>query len=318
MTRLSLFATPAPPLAVEIAPRRVSVIAVSRHGGTTLVGAHATEPLPAGAVTPGLNGANIADRPALVAALGRAVGRLGVRARRAALVVPDLVAKVSLVRLEKVPPRDQDLEQLMRWHVRKAAPFRIEEAQVAYTPGLALPDGGREYLLALARRDVVREYEEVCLGAGLHAGLVDLATFSLVNAVLADPEHPTGDWLLVYLTPESGTIVIMRGEHVIFYRNRAEGSDENLADLVHQTAMYYEDRLGGSGRFARVMLAGTAAVNGGLSDVRREIEARLRTPTEGVDLARVAAFTDRIVADRELVNTIAPLVGVLARSGAGF
>ena len=316
MTRLSLLAAPAPPLAVEIAPRHVSAISVVRHGGTPLVGAHVSEALPVGAVVPGLNGANIADRAAVVAALRRVLGRLGGRPRRTALVVPDIVAKVSLVRLEKVPARAQDLDQLMRWHVRKAAPFRIEDAQVTYTPGLGLPDGGREYVLALARRDVVREYEDACREAGLHAGIVDLATFSLVNAVLADPDRPTGDWLLVHLTPECGTIVILRGDDIIFYRNRAEGSEESLADLVHQTAMYYEDRLGGSGTFARVKIAGVAdGEAGGLTAVRRDIEARLHTATEGIDLGRVVAFADRIGPDADLVNRIAPLVGVLAGAG---
>ena len=91
----------------------------------------------------------------------------------------------------------------------------------------------------------MREYEAACAAAGAHAGLVDLATFGLVNAVLASEPRLAGDWLLVHVTPEYGTIVILRGDDLIFFRNRAEGSDESLADLVHQTAMYYEDRLGG-------------------------------------------------------------------------
>ena len=57
------------------------------------------------------------------------------RPRRVALVLPDTVAKVSLMRFEKVPAKAQDLDQLIRWQVRKAAPFQIEDAQVAWVPG---------------------------------------------------------------------------------------------------------------------------------------------------------------------------------------
>ena len=89
-----------------------------------------------------------------------------------------------------MPPRAQDLDQLIRWHVRKSAPFPIEDAQVTYSPGGAAPDGGREFVVAVARRDVVEQFEGVCADAGAHAGLVDLATFSLVNAVLAYDRRP--------------------------------------------------------------------------------------------------------------------------------
>ena len=37
------------------------------------------------------------------------------------------------------------------------------------------------------------------------------------------------------------------GEHLVFFRNRAADGEAGLADMVHQTAMYYEDRLSGAG-----------------------------------------------------------------------
>jgi Tfp pilus assembly PilM family ATPase len=315
--RSSLFATPAPPAAVEIAPRFVSAIATGSQGGTPVITAHAVEPLPAGAVTPALNGPNVQNAAAVADAVRRAFERLGARPRRVALVVPDSVAKVSLVRLEKVPARAEDLDQLIRFHVRKAAPFHVEDAQVSYSPGAASADGTREFVVAVARTDLIREYEAACEAAGAHAGLVDLATFGLVNAVLATEQRLAGDWLLVHLTAEYGTIVILRGDDVIFYRNRAEGSDETLADLVHQTAMYYEDRLGGTAGFKRVMLAGTGPLEGrGLESVRRDIEGRLGVRTESVAADRIARFTDRIAADPAIANTVAPLVGMLARGRA--
>ena len=61
------------------------------------------------------------------------------RPRRIGLIVPDPIAKVSLVRFEKVPARAQDLDQLIRWQVRKAAPFAIEDAQVSYVPSVLAP-----------------------------------------------------------------------------------------------------------------------------------------------------------------------------------
>ena len=101
--------------------------------------AHGIERLAPGVVTPALNAANVHDERALAAALDGVLTRSASRRRRIALVIPDTAAKVSLLRFEKVPPKLQDLDQLIRWQVRKAAPFRIEDAQVSWQAAVRAP-----------------------------------------------------------------------------------------------------------------------------------------------------------------------------------
>jgi hypothetical protein len=124
------------------------------------------------------------------------------------------------------------------------------------------------------------------------------------------------DWLLVNVTPNYASIAILRGEHLIFFRNRGPDSDGSLADLVHQTAMYYEDRLSGGG-FDRVVLAGSAAGGPGpaaeVEQARRSLEERLATPVENVDPRPAADLTDRISAAPALLDALAPLIGLLVR-----
>jgi Tfp pilus assembly PilM family ATPase len=307
-------ATP-PSVAIELAAHRVSAAAIEVRAGKPVVSAHASEPLPDGVLVPSLTLANVHDRAALIGALGRVLDRLGGRPRRVGLVIPDPVARVSLVRFEKVPPRRQDLDQLVRWQVRKAAPFAIEEAQVSYVTGLRAADG-QEFIVTTARRDIVGEYEEVCSEVGAHPGIVDLATFNVVNAVLAGSPPLADDWLLVNVTADYASIAILRGEHLIFFRNRASDTDGTLADLVHQSAMYYEDRLGGTG-FSRVILAG--GTGGGtrqaaeVEEARKSLADRLGSAVETVDPLAAAALTDRITVAPALVDALAPLVGLLLR-----
>src|SRR5262245_52819560 len=131
---MSLFASwlssPAPDAAVEIAPDRVSALVLGRRGVSTTVQAHATEPLTPGAVAASLTATNIVDPGAVATALRDVLSRVGGRVARVALVVPDTVARVSIVRFDRVPSERDDLDQLVRWQVRKAAPFPIEEAVV--------------------------------------------------------------------------------------------------------------------------------------------------------------------------------------------
>ena len=309
----SWIASPPPDAAVEIAADRVSVAVAAERGGGLAVQAYAVEPLPAGAVVASLTSSNIHDRAAVVSALRSALNRAGTRPRRVALVIPDLSAKVSLVRFDTLPARREDLDQLVRWQIKKASPFPLEEALVTSTPGARGADGSAEFLIVTARRDVVAEYEAVCDELKIYAGLVDLATLSVVNLFLGGAEVPESDWLVVHLRPDYTSIVIMRGEHVIFFRNRPEGDDASIADLVHQTAMYYQDRLSGD-RFSRVFLGGSGRVMGAVESARRSLEERLGASVEPIDPTRVASLTDRISVTPDVMDVLGSLVGMALRT----
>jgi type IV pilus assembly protein PilM len=312
MSRLSEFTPPS--AAVEIASHRVTAVGLETRSGRPAIAAHATEPLPDGALVPSLTAENVHDRPLIVAAVNRVLERVG-RPRRVGLVIPDSVAKVSLVKFERVPPRESDLDQLIRWQVRKSAPFAIEDAQVSYVRGARTADG-QEFIVSLARRAAIAEYESLCAPAGAYVGLVDLSTFNVINAALAAGEGaPESDWLLVNVAPDWASLAILRGRDLIFFRSRGADGEGTLADLVHQTAMYYEDRIQGGG-FSRVMLTGATTglrEPGDVDELRRSLEERLGRPVEPVDPRDAATLTDRISAPPALLDALTPLVGMLVR-----
>lgn len=308
-----LFQTPPPDVAVEIDHTHVAAARLSGRGGQAVVGAYATEALPAGAVVPGLAALNIPDVALVARAVGRALEQLGGgKPSRVALVVPDTVAKVSLLRLENVPAKAADLREIVKWQIRKTAPFPIEQAVLSLSAGARGADGAGEFVVSFARADVIHQYEQACALAGVHAGLIDLSTFSVINSILASPSAPAGDWLLVHVTDTYLSLAVVRDRTLLFFRNRSEEADVTPADLIHQTAMYYEDRLHGSG-FARVLIAGAARLPGGADGIRRGVETRLNIAVESVDPRGAAALQDRIGASPELLDTLAPLVGLLLR-----
>ena len=309
----SFLSSPPPSVGVEIASDRITAVALGRQGSANTVAAYAVERLPAGAVTPSLNAINIHNEAAVAAAIRSALENMGSRQRRIALVIPDTAAKISLLRFEKVPAQS-DLDQLIRWQVRKAAPFKPEDAEISWVPAAPLADGGREFLVTLGRRDVIESYQRVCTAAGVHAGIVDLASLNLINAVLAGSAPALeGDWLVVHVAPDYATLAIVRGRDLIFFRTRQLDTDSDLAGLVHQTAMYHEDRLSG-GRFARVVLSGAAARAGDTGErARRGLEERLGVRVEPLDFRGAAAMLDRIAANPELLDALAPAVGVILR-----
>jgi type IV pilus assembly protein PilM len=307
----SWLASPPPDAALEIAADRVAAAVVVSRGDRLAVSAYASDPINAGVVTPSLIETNVHDRGELARAVQRVVEKLGVRPKRIALVIPDTVAKVSLLRFDKVPQRRDDFEQLVRWQLRKAAPFPIDTACVTTSPGLKFGEG-QEFVVELSREETIREYEAACEDAGLYAGLVETATLGLLG-LEPDSAGTTGDCLLVHVRPDYTSTVITRGDAVIFYRNRPEDGHDGLPDLVHQTSMYYQDRLSGQG-FSRVLLAGGARASEAVDVIKHALEERLGSTVELLDPTRSASLPDRITASPELMDVLGPSVGLLRRA----
>ena len=88
---------------------------------------------------------------------------------------------------------------------------------------------------------------------------------------------------------------------------------EGLADLVHQTAMYHQDRLGGRG-FGRAVLAGEPcleAAGAGRAAARRRVEERLGRDVEWLGAVVAPGVTDRTGADRTALDALAAPLGAL-------
>lgn len=307
----SMFAPTPPTVAVELASRRLTVLEVGRGTkGVSIVG-YASELLPDDAIVPGLTGVNIANVPAVADTLRRALERAGIRAAsRAALIVPDSIARVSLLPFEQMPAKQADVEQLVRWQIKKATPFPIDEGVVTWVPAHKTATGP-VLAAAVARRDVIAQYEAVTAAVGMHAGIVDLASFNIMNAVIGGAAAPASDWLLVAMAPEGTTLAIGRGADLMFYRHRANVEDETMSALVHQTAMYHEDRLGGS-RFSRVWLCG-GGTGQPAEQARRDISARLNVPVEVVDVRTAVELGAKMAASTDVLDALAAPVGVLLR-----
>ena len=70
----------------------------------------------------------------------------------------------QLGRLDFYPA--SDLQEIVRWQMRKTAPFPVDQAALSISPGARSADGSSEFVVALSRNDVIQQYEQACLMAG--------------------------------------------------------------------------------------------------------------------------------------------------------
>jgi hypothetical protein len=170
--------------------------------------------------------------------------------------------------------------------------------------GAELP-GSYEFLVTVARESVVLEYERVCTDAGLHPGIVDIATIAVINLMLRSAP-PVGDSLLVHVRDDISAVAIMRSGSVLFFRSCTDEDQPMVNDFVHQAMMYYQDRLKGTS-FKAVYLAGTGTIGVPFETVRRDVEELLGTPVIPLD---PAIYTDFL-----LGTSLAPRDGLTALVG---
>jgi hypothetical protein len=240
------FRDPEPPLvAVEIRSRAVGVVRVARDGDRTRLAAAASLELPPAAVTPSVAQANVKDPETLQAVLRAALERTGVLGgARVALVVPDPAVRVALLPAAEVPPgKAVELEEVVRFKLRKTLPFEVKDSAVSVRRG---PGPSSPVVAAVMPLAVLREYEVVCESLALQPGLVLPSALALASAV-ATSLGP-GAHLLLNWDQGAASIVVLQDGWPILVRTFSGDNavqPEMVAREMVSTGVYFTERLGG-------------------------------------------------------------------------
>jgi len=170
-------------------------------------------------VVPLLNGTNIADRGELGRAL-QAVAKLTANgAARFGLLLPDGAVRVSILSFETLPDNRKEAAALLRWRMKEALPFPLEEARISHQ--VALREAERIEVVAVAvKASVLAEYERALEPIGGCPVLVLPATLALLPLL---PETEGTGQLLIHLCSGSMTIAVTAGNRLRLWRTRRLG-----------------------------------------------------------------------------------------------
>jgi type IV pilus assembly protein PilM len=242
-----------PPVAVEVTADEVVLVRVKRKGSGRLE-LESAQARPLVATLPGGLRGPVATED-LAARLAELFASVKVRPGRLSLVLPDSLAKVTLIQLPERPSSARQLDELVRFKLRKAVPFRLDEAAVAWQ---LLPAVAPEVtvLVAAMPRATLAPYERALASIGARPGLVSLCTPNLFNLWKARMAQPAagGDVALLNCTPAYFSLLIVREERLIFYRCKplaagdesGEAPERVLPRELASSLSYYRDKLGGS------------------------------------------------------------------------
>ena len=237
-----------PLVAIEVRGSSVGVLRVRREKRRLVVGAAAVMELPPGTLSLSLTQPNILEGQRFRQAIHGALERAGILGgAKVALVLPDTAARVALVPVIEVPSRKAaEIDELLRFRLRKSVPFEVREARLAYA--IAGDRPADTIVVATAFGPVVEQYEEACRSLGLEPGLVEIAGLALARA--AFPPPASGDGLLVNWDEGYVTIAVARNGWPVLLRTLSGAAAASPSDVIREvssTLIYYRERLGGSG-----------------------------------------------------------------------
>jgi type IV pilus assembly protein PilM len=261
-------AMPHPHMVCEIATSHVAVAAWT--GGRLGLDGFALEPLHPGALAVSPLELNIVDADAVRGALTRTLNKVHGQGKEVALLLPDQVVRVFILHFDTFPKRAEEAEPLLRWRLKKSVPFDLEEAVLSHMLQPAR-GAGVDVLASIARRKIVRQYEEIVEAEGLTPGVVLGSTLAALP--LLDSERPT---LLARVTSRTLTTVITRGEVLCVYRctelpvEADELEPSALLEEIHPALTFYQDNWKES--VQQVRLAGLGART---EEFRRLLEAEM-------------------------------------------
>jgi len=229
-----------PPVAVEIAPHGVLAATSPGHGQPPVF---AFEPLPAGALLPGIADQNLHAAEAVATAIRTVLSQLAPRTRAITLIVPDAVVRVFLLDFDTLPTRAAEAVPVLRFRLRKMVPFDVEHAGVSYQV-LSETKTECRVVAAVIPGPVLAEYEAAVRAAGYEPGAILSSSLAALAAI--ETEEPV---LAANLGAEAITTSITHGQDLLLYRTLDLPEDPRLHLQEVQrgiavAAAYYEDKLG--------------------------------------------------------------------------
>ena len=163
---LSRLRPPYPPVAMEIDRKEVVLVRFkAKHRGKPLLEAHAVRPMPEEVMPSSIFDHSARSADELTARFQEMFELTGTRPGRISLVIPDNLAKISLLTLPERPSSQRQLDELVRSKMRRAVPFRLEEAAISYQ---LFPGEGRQVsvLVLLTPRQLIDRFEHSLTALG--------------------------------------------------------------------------------------------------------------------------------------------------------
>src|SRR5579872_191895 len=101
--------------------------------------------------------------------------------RRAALILPDYAARVSVLDFDSFPSSPEEQLSLIRFRLKKTLPFDIDSAAVSYFAQPAEKGATIEVVAVIVALEIIARYEALFRAMNFHAGEVTTSALAALH-----------------------------------------------------------------------------------------------------------------------------------------
>jgi type IV pilus assembly protein PilM len=203
-------------------------------------------PLPPEAIVQGA----FLNSSAIVDAIKEAVDSGRIRGKEVAAAIAGhsvIVKKVSLPSMTR-----EELEEQIQWEAEQYIPFDVNEVNLDFQIlDTSEGEGQMDVLLVAAKKDLIDDYVQVIIEAGLTPGVIDVAAFAVENALESNYELAPDDVVaLVNVGAQVVNINVVHNGVPAFTRDITTGGNHYTEEIQKALSISFEEaeriKLGGS------------------------------------------------------------------------
>lgn len=188
---------------------------------------------------------NILNPAAFVAAVRDAHLRLLTRTTRIAVSLPDAAGRVLLLDLDTRFKSRDEAADIIRWKLKKNFPFDINDAHFDFQQVQQRETGEISVLVSLICRQVLNQYEDLIVEAGLQPNQIDFTSFRL-HELFSPRLSVDEDYLFVSHFDGVLSILLFKGGTLDFYRSKEIASARFSVNRVYReissSLLVYHDK----------------------------------------------------------------------------
>jgi type IV pilus assembly protein PilM len=265
---VGVFQDPPPDYVFEIGPYSVAM-ARAVGGAQALI-----EELEPSVLSPSPVRDNVLDADAFAQAVKKLVASSGPgrRQRRAALILPDHSARVSVLDFDVFPAKPDEQLPLLQFRLKKTLPYDIDAAVISYFTQPLTKAGKHEVVAVATPLEVIARYEAPFRAANVHVGIVTISHLAMLDLV-------SSAGVMIVAKLSGGVLTVMAVDHGVLRLVRSleltELTLDEIAADLYPTFAYSEDSFGS--RPETLLLCGFGDLAG---EAAKRFEAELSAKVE--------------------------------------
>ncbi len=212
-------------LGLEISHTGLQMAVLSGSRKAPKLAAYSTKDFPEGAIQISFKELNVTDPARFVHAVRETQLKLLSPLTHVSVSLPDSAGRVMILDLETRFKNRQEGADIIRWKLKKNFPLDIDNIYLDYQILTESETGGMLTLVSTITKQVITQYEDLLLEAGLEPAYIDFSTFNLYRLFCQRLELSANSALITYFAGSVSITAFHEGV-LAFYRSKEIHSEK--------------------------------------------------------------------------------------------